>query len=294
MNIAIYGTQINKGFETSIFELFQKLKEFKAQIFVYQPFYQCLIDEIYYEPKVSGLFSSYEELITCSPNFLFSFGGDGTFLKTITFVRDSNIPIVGFNSGRLGFLADLSRGKIAQAIEMIFEKKFSIEKRSLIQLKTPTGLFGDTNYALNELTVHKKDSSSMITIHAYIDNVFLNSYWADGLIIATPTGSTAYSLSAGGPIIVPTLSCFIITPLAPHNLTVRPIVIADNTDITLKVEGRNVNYLISLDSRYEVFDSALEINIKKADFTINVLKMENENFFSTLRSKLMWGADKRN
>jgi NAD+ kinase len=294
MVVAIYGKKFNKGFEKYVFEIFQKLKEYAVKVLIYKPFYDYLVKETYYQPIVDDHFENYNQLPTSEINFFFSIGGDGTFLETIFFVRDSEIPVIGFNSGRLGFLADISKERISQALDDIFTENYTTEKRNLIQLVSPDNYFDGFNYALNEVTVHKKDSSSMINIHAYLDDKYLNTYWADGLIISTPTGSTAYSLSAGGPIVVPNTNNLIITPIAPHTLTVRPIVISDNNVVSLKIEGRNINYLLSLDSRFEVFDGSLEIKLKRATFSVNILKFKNHNYFSTLRNKLMWGMDKRN
>jgi NAD+ kinase len=225
---------------------------------------------------------------------MLSLGGDGTFLETLSFVRDSEIPVLGINTGRLGFLATVAKSEINDAVEALAEKRFSIEKRSLLSVSGPKGIFGEVNYGLNELTVLKKDTSSMITINAFINGDYLNSYFADGLIIATPTGSTAYSLSCGGPLIMPGSENFVITPIASHNLNVRPFVISDNNVITLKVEGRSPNYLVTLDSRSEVIESSTELTIKKADFYAHLIKLENQSFFTTMRNKLLWGLDKRN
>ena len=223
-----------------------------------------------------------------------SLGGDGTFLETLSFVRNSGIPVLGINTGRLGFLANVAKSEINVAIEALVNKKFTIEKRSMLSISAPSGIFGEVNYGLNEITVLKKDTSAMITIHAYINGEYLNSYFADGLIIATPTGSTAYSLSCGGPLVMPGSENFVITPIAPHNLNVRPLVISDNNIITLKVDARSPNYLVTLDSRSEILESSAELTIQKTDFSANLIKLENQNFFTTIRNKLLWGLDKRN
>ena len=225
---------------------------------------------------------------------MFSIGGDGTFLEAVSYVRDKGIPIVGVNTGRLGFLADISQDQISQAMNAIINKEFDVEERSLIKVETNSAQSIDFPYALNEMTCHKMDTSSMITIHTFIDGEFLNSYWADGLIVATPTGSTAYSLSAGGPILTPSSSNFIITPLAPHNLTVRPLVIPDKHVIKMVIEGRGVNYLATLDSHSHILPYNVEITLRKADFSVKVIKLKTHSYFSTLRNKLMWGADRRN
>ena len=240
-----------------------------------------------------NVFSSYEDLKD-QADFLISIGGDGTYLNTIALVRDSGIPIVGINTGTLGFLSNIPKDEIEFAIDEIIKGNYTLDKRTLLKLETDENLFGDLNYALNELTIHKQDSSSMITTQVYLNEVFLNSYWSDGLIIATPTGSTAYSLSCGGPIITPGSGNFIITPVAPHNLNVRPVVIPDDNTITVKVEGRNERFLISLDSRSETIDQSVKLKIRKQDFHVNLLRLNNQNFPSTLRNKLMWGLDKRN
>ncbi|MDP4206237.1 MAG: NAD kinase, partial [Bacteroidota bacterium] len=221
-------------------------------------------------------------------------GGDGTFLEAASLVHDTGLPIVGINSGRLGFLADISQSEIGFALEQILDGKYLIEERSLVEIIEPEGKFGNCNYALNEVTFHKMDSSSMITIHAYLNNVYLNTYWADGLIISTPTGSTAYSLSVGGPIVSPDSSIFILSPIASHNLTVRPFVIPDHNELMFEIEGRGEHFLTSLDSRSSVMTVNTRIRLRKADFKLRVIKLREHDFYSTLRNKLMWGADKRN
>lgn len=294
MKVALYGKRFGAGFSDSFQEMFQLFSENGVEVIIYQPFYDFLIREVNFKPPVIGHFTCYDQLDK-DVDMLFSVGGDGTFLDAVTMVRDSGIPMVGINSGRLGFMADIAQDDIPQALSDIFQGNYTLEERALLELATSVnGLFDEFNYALNEFTVHKKDSASMITIHTYLDDEYLNSYWADGLIIATPTGSTAYSLSVGGPILIPNTQNFILSPISPHNLTVRPIVVPDNQEITLRVEGRSSTYMGSLDSRSAVFDGSVELKIRKADFPINVIKLKSHQFFSTLRNKLMWGADKRN
>ncbi|MFA8433764.1 MAG: NAD kinase [Marinifilaceae bacterium] len=294
MKIALYGKQFSPGFSDSFQQMFELFAQYDAEVIIYHPFYDFLIREVNFKPPVKGFFSQYEDL-DASIDFMFSIGGDGTFLDAVTQVRDLDIPLVGINSGRLGFMADIARDEIPQALEDLFAGNYSLEERTLLQMSTSeNGLFGKFNCALNEFTVHKKDSASMITIHTYLDDEYLNSYWADGLIIATPTGSTAYSLSVGGPILIPNTQNFIISPISPHNLTVRPIVVPNHQEITLRVEGRSPQYLASLDSRSAVFDSSIELKIRKADFKVKVIKLKSHSFYSTLRNKLMWGVDKRN
>lgn len=225
-----------------------------------------------------------------------SIGGDGTILRAITFIKDLNIPIIGINTGRLGFLATVQENEIEHAINAILTQNYRISERTLLSVTTTTTTpeISTLNFALNEVTVSRKNTASMITIHTHLNNEYLTSYWSDGLIIATPTGSTGYSLSCGGPVITPNTSSFVITPIAPHNLSARPLVIEDATTITLKVDGRENFHLISLDSRIATLPNGTEITIKKAPFTIKLLEFKNESFFNTLRKKLLWGADKRN
>jgi NAD+ kinase len=221
-------------------------------------------------------------------------GGDGTFIETVGYIRDSQVPIIGINTGRLGFLANISRDQIESSLDMIRNKKYEYQLRSLLRIKTEENLFGDDNFALNEVTFHKKDTSSMITVHASLDNKYLNSYWADGLIVSTPTGSTAYSLSCGGPIVTPGCKVHILTPIAPHNLNVRPMVVPDHLPIKLSLEGRERKYLISLDGKSMNIRKGEEVLIEKAEFMINVIKFEENNFLDTIRNKMLWGKDKRN
>ncbi|MGQ1908568.1 NAD kinase [Marinifilum sp. RC60d5] len=294
MKIALFGKLFNENFTDSFKMMFEVFTKHNVEIFIYEPLYDFLIREINFKPPVGGYFSGYEDLDK-DVKYVFSIGGDGTFLDAVRVVRDSGIPIVGINSGRLGFMADIAQDEIPQALADIIAGEFTIEERSLLQLETSkNGLFEEFNYALNEFTVHKTDSASMITIHTYLNNEYLNSYWADGLIISTPTGSTAYSLSAGGPILIPNTQNFVISPISPHNLTVRPIVVPNHHEITLRVEGRSKAYMASLDSRSCTFDSSIELKIKRANFQIKVLKLKTHSFYGTLRNKLMWGVDKRN
>jgi NAD+ kinase len=292
MKIAIYGRSTSDNTSEYIQLLFQKLNEYKAEIQVYLPFYNHVKQKLEIFGNIRN-FSSHKDLDPATDAML-SLGGDGTFLETLMFVRDSAIPVLGINTGRLGFLANVAKSEIRAAMEALGEKKYSIEKRSLLSVTAPVGLFGEVNYGLNELTIMKKDTSAMIVIHAYINGDYLNSYFADGLIVATPTGSTAYSLSCGGPLVMPDSGNFIITPIAPHNLNVRPLVLSDTNVITLKVEGRSSSYLVTLDSRNQVLETSVEVTIKKAPFTANIIKLENQDFFTTIRNKLLWGLDKRN
>ena len=303
MKIAIYGKQFGNSNLIYIQRLFRKLEDVKATLLIYKPFFDFLNSKIKFNNPFS-VFTKYEE-INQKADFLFSVGGDGTLLDTITLIRDSGIPVMGINTGRLGFLSGISKEEIEPAIDEIVKGNFSLDKRTLLRLETKNNLFGNLNYALNEITVQKKQPSSMITIQASMNEEYLNSYWADGLIIATPTGSTAYSLSCGGPVITPDSENFIITPIAPHNFNIRPIIIPDTNVIKLKIGGKSAEYadpqgsvlihcLVSLDSRSETIDPSVELTIRKEDFKINLLRLHNQNFLSTLRNKLMWGLDKRN
>ena len=289
--IAIYARTTNENITQDVRKLLLRIVGTGMGIVIYEPYYRFLKQKLDLGKDIQT-FKNHKELIK-KAKYLISLGGDGTLLQTIRLVRDSGIPVLGVNTGRLGFLANASREDIDQVLDALVTKKFKLDKRALLRLETKSGLFGDENFALNEFTIVKKDPT-MMTIHAYIDGQFLNSYWADGLIVSTPTGSTAYSLSCGGPIVVPDAKNFIITPIAPHNLNVRPIVIADNETLTLKIEGRSNTYLVSLDSRSETVDPTVEFTIRKEDFYINLIRFEDHNFFNTIRGKLMWGMDKRN
>lgn len=223
-----------------------------------------------------------------------SIGGDGTFLKTVSYIRNSGVPILGINTGRLGFLATIGDELFEDALELVRQKRYDFQKRSLLRVETERSIYGTDNVAMNEVTLLKKDTSSMITVDTFLDDKYLNSYWADGLIVATPTGSTAYNLSCGGPIVTPGCQVHIITPIAPHNLNVRPVVVPDNMAIRLRIEGRERNYLISLDGNAKSIKQNEEVLIRKAEYMINVIKLEDTNFLDTIRNKMSWGKDQRN
>ncbi|MFO8086352.1 MAG: NAD kinase, partial [Bacteroidales bacterium] len=239
------------------------------------------------------VFSTHME-IRDHANVLISIGGDGTLLNSITLVRDADIPILGLNFGRLGFLSSISRENIIAATEDLLTQRYDIEERTLIRASTKSNVFGDLNFALNDLTIHKHSSHTLIVVDVYVNNQLLNSYWADGLIVSTPTGSTGYSLSCNGPIITPDAENFVITPIATHNLTVRPIVLPDSSIITVKLRGREASYTAALDSRVAEVSVDEVFTVQKEAFTIKLIKMQEENFFNTLRSKLNWGLDNRN
>ena len=269
-----------------------RLESENVSLLVYEDYLSFLNKKIKFE-KPPEVFDSYETLKD-NADFLFSIGGDGTLLGSVTLIRDSNIPILGINTGRLGFISSISTDQIESAINDVLNNNFEIKRRTLLCLETENNLFGKVNFALNEVAIVKKDTSSMIRIDAFLNDEFLNSYWADGLVIATPTGSTGYSLSCGGPIIIPGTDNVIITPIAPHNLNVRPIVLSDEDIIKLKVADKDQLALVSLDSRFRAFDSSISLIIKKADFKIKLVEPQSHSFISTIRSKLMWGVDKRN
>ncbi len=293
MRAAVFGKNFNEDFKIALRNFFEILKKNNVEIDIYEPYFRFISANCTDIPAVHSMFDK-PFTDDNKPDIVFSIGGDGTFLDAVSFVRDKEIPIVGINSGRLGFLANISKKEIPGALKAVFDNRFSLEERTLLEVKTDKQYFKDFNFALNEVTVLKRDSGSMITIKVYVNGEYLNTYWADGLILATPTGSTAYSLSLGGPIVVPGSSNFILTPIAPHNLTVRPIVLPDNYDITIKVSGRAENYLLSIDSQSVVVEKNTKICIKAASFKVKTVRIENNTFFNNIRDKLMWGFDKRN
>jgi NAD+ kinase len=293
MKIAFYGQTINPDFVEELLQLFNLLRTKQVECYVYRPFFEYMQQDCGILPGISGLFENSNDL----PNdvsYMFSLGGDGTFLKSFLLAKKGSIPLVGINTGRLGFLSDISREEIESAIDDIIEGNILIDERTALELEIVSEKQTELQYALNEITVTKLDSSSMINIHTYINDEFLNTYWADGLIVATPTGSTAYTLSVGGPILTPDSENIVISPIAPHNLTVRPVVVPDNHSITLHVEGRGLHYLASIDSKSEPIYFTEYLKIRKAPFKVKTIRLKGHSFFSTLRNKLMWGADKRN
>ena len=291
MTIAIFGSPYPEHFSKYIQHLIKKLETEYINLIVEEEFSIFLENNIRFNKRIST-FNSYETLKN-KADFLLSIGGDGTLLKAVTYVRESEIPIMGINTGRLGFISSISADQIDDAITDILKGNYKINERTLLDLTSDKNLFKEKNFALNEVAVSKKDTSSMIRIDAYVDDEFLNTYWADGLVVSTPTGSTGYSLSCGGPIIMPGTNNIIITPNAPHNLNVRPIVIDDNSVVKLKVEDRDQLALVSLDSRSRAFDSETELIIKKADFKVRLVQPQNNSLIKTIRHKLMWGLDKR-
>lgn len=293
MKVAVFGTTVSESFVPVLKEFFGFLKKNNIEVQIFEPFYSHLVNDLKTDPYSSGFFYSYHDFDnTC--DFIFSVGGDGTFLQSVLNIRNFDIPVIGVNSGRMGFLADISENQVVNALTGIFNGNYTLIERSMLEVEFSGMENLDFNFALNEMTVLKTDTSSMLNIYAYLDKELLNNYWADGLIISTPTGSTAYSLSVGGPILTPDSENFVITPLAPHNLTVRPLVVPDNYEIKLKVEGRGINFLTSLDSHSIAVDLATIITVKKAKFKLKTLQLPDQTFFRTLRNKLMWGIDARN
>lgn len=293
MKVAVFGTTVQTEFLPVLRQFFRFLADNRVEVEMFRPFYEYLSTEMKFAPKVDYFFDSHLDF-NGSVDCLFSIGGDGTFLQSFLNTRNYHIPLVGVNTGRLGFLADISQEYVIDALTDILEGRYCIIERTLLEVELKGAPDFEFNYALNEVTVLKTDTSSMINIHARINGEFLNSFWADGLIIATPTGSTAYSLSVGGPILSPDSENFVINAIAPHNLTVRPIVVPDQSVLELKVEGRGSQFLTSLDSRSAIVDLSTTICVKKAGFKLKTLHLHDQTFYQTLRNKMMWGIDKRN
>ena len=294
MKVGIYGQFYHKDSGEYIIYLLENLHHFGVEIHIEKKFHTIFSSKVAVT-KTYKTFESYDDLDD-SFDLFFSIGGDGTILRTITLVQDLNIPILGINTGRLGFLATIQKEEIKDAISKIIGKEFTVIERSVLAIETSpvNENIVAMNFALNEVTVARKDTTSMITVKTHLNDEYLNSYWADGLIVATPTGSTGYSLSCGGPVITPNNDSFVLTPIAPHNLNARPLVIPDHTTIQLEVSGREDKHLISLDSRIATVDINSIITIKKAPFTVKLVELEGQSFLKTLRKKLLWGEDKRN
>jgi NAD+ kinase len=289
---AIYGREFGEEHNKRIIEFFEFLDSKGAKYSVYEPFAKFLQNRIGLSNQITTY--SKEDFNASEFEIMLSIGGDGTMLDTTTFIKNSKLPILGLNTGRLGFLSSINLEHMEEAIDQILKGAYMIDTRSVLKAVTEENHFGNENFALNELTIHKKDTQSMIAVQVYVDGKYLNTYWSDGLIIATPTGSTAYSLSCGGPIILPSSANFIITPVATHNLTVRPVLISDQSVITLKMDGRNSNFLMSMDSRSTTINEDCVITVMKNDFEINLVRLKSHSFLKTLRHKLHWGYDRRN
>lgn len=292
MKIAINSRPLLAEHYLFIKNLYFFLIEKKVELQVSPIFYKWLEDNKLTVDNVE-IFHSFDDL-DADNKYVISIGGDGTFLETVTYVGTKEIPILGINAGRLGFLATVSLENISKALEDLLLGEMQIEQRTIISLESNKDLFNGVNFAVNEFAILKKDTSSMIVVDAYLNGKHLNSYWSDGLIISTPTGSTGYSLSCGGPLLMPQVSAFIISPVSPHNLNVRPLVVPDNCELTFKIEDRQKKFLVALDSRSKPVDPNVELKVKKANFKLNLLAFEGADFLSTLRKKLLWGLDSRN
>ena len=293
MRLAIYGKVYKKEYQKQLQAVFDYLSQKEIVFFVEETFLiQCKQAEL--RIKQSDTFDNYHTLKKLKADYVISIGGDGTILDVLTYVLDLQIPVLGINTGRLGFLASVDMQSAIKAIDNLEKGHYQLDNRLVLQLESDVRLFEGVQYALNDFVIHKKDTSSMIIIHSYINGEFLNSYWSDGLIISTPTGSTGYSLSCGGPIMYPNSSSFVVTPIAPHNLNVRPIIVSDENVLSFEIEGRATSYLISLDSRSETVSNNAQLAIKKAPFTFNLVRFNDDNYLDTLRNKLMWGVDNRN
>lgn len=293
MQVAVYSQVLKEKDLGAIQELFDVLQDLGIAVYIFAPYFEKLNGVIQFKRNV-GSFESFLDFKLRKFDFVITLGGDGTILGATTVIRNSEVPIMGINLGRLGFLATIEKPKIKEAIHLMVNGRYEIEDRTLLHLESNEPLFNDIPYALNDFTLLKRDTSSMITIHIFINGAFLNTYWADGIIVATPTGSTGYSLSCGGPIIFPNSGNFVITPVAPHNLNIRPIVISDDSVVSFQVEGRAENFLCTLDSRFARISAAHQLAVRKEDFTIKLVRLNDVGFVETMRSKLAWGADKRN
>ena len=288
--IALFGKTIAPENGEYMRQLFKKLADNQVEIVVYQLFADIVAAYIPVGVQFT-VFHSHEDL---KADLLFSIGGDGTILDTVPFVLNSGIPVVGINMGRLGFLSSISKNEIDMAVNSVLTGDYTVEQRTLLELVSPEKVFDDVKYALNELNVIRNPEHSLLAIKVFVDDIYLNTYWGDGILLATPTGSTAYSLSAGGPIIAPNAKNFVITPIATHNLTVRPVVIPDDSTIRIQVEGREKKFVFSMDSRSCTLDTSVQLEVRKAGFCLNLVRMRGEDFFGTIRNKLMWGKDNRN
>ncbi len=292
MLVGLYNRTFDEQDVPFLQNIFELLEQNKMQLVIYKEFYDRLAGRITFAQQ-PRLFTSKRDL-PANTDMLFSLGGDGTMLDAVCFVGNSNIPLIGVNLGRLGFLAAIPEEEVGNAIQSLVRGSYTLEKRTLLHLDSSLPLFNGSPFALNEFTIHRQDSSSMIKIHTYLNGEFLNTYWADGLIVATPTGSTGYSLSCGGPVVFPQTSSFVITPVAPHNLNTRPIVVPDDNVISFEIEGRAEQFLCTLDSRTEIIKSSVQLAVKKENFMVSLVRPDEHNFLNTIRQKLYWGIDKRN
>lgn len=291
MKIGIHGKEFNRQLIPMMENILMCLKQHQAELYISTKFEKFLKAPVFkkFRWKTYKPGESLKKL-----DLFLSIGGDGTLLDSVTHIGNCETPILGINTGRLGFLATINKEDVENALTKVFKGAYTLDKRAVLRLDSNKKLFGKLNFALNDFTLVKKDSSSMITVHTYIDGELLNSYWADGIIVSTPTGSTGYALSCGGPLVFPRSGNFVITPVSPHNLTVRPIVVADSSEISFEVEGRSKKFLISLDSRIAVVDKTIKLKVCKENFKVNLILLEGQHYFKTLRQKLNWGLDIRN
>ncbi len=293
MRVCLYSKILTQSHLPFVEDCIKALMEEGVFLLASPVVYEFLIANKLLDPEIVYV-EDYEDFKQHKVDILMTLGGDGTVLNAVTFVRDSNVPILGVNLGRLGFLTTTNSGKIKSIIKQLDRKMYHIEERSLLYLESNLPIFADMRFALNDFTILKRDTSSMIVLHTYVNGEFLNSYWADGVIVSTPTGSTGYNLSCGGPIVFPTSKSFVLTPVAPHNLNVRPLVISDDAVISFEVEGRSENFLCTLDSRYESIHAGYQLAIRKCDFSIRLIQLSDRSFLHNMREKLKWGDDSRN
>ena len=292
MKVAIYSRVMDDEQKQDLQLFFDELGKQKLQPVIFHQFFEQIKKSISLPADVE-IFHASEE-ITAEIQAIISLGGDGTLLDTVTLVRGYDVPIMGINFGRLGFLASIGRDEVQAAIKSLVSHSFVVDKRTMIHLDSNLPLFGNTPYGLNEFAIHKQDIAPMIKIYTYLNGEFLNTYWADGLIVATPTGSTGYSLSCNGPVVFPDSGSFVITPVAPHNLNVRPIVVPDDNIISFAIESRSEQVICALDSRREIVNKDVQLAVKRESFSLSLIRLSENNFLQTLRNKLTWGLDKRN
>src|SRR3954470_13508856 len=290
MKVAIYSRGLDIHLKAQLIILLRELQKYNIEILLLDV---LASDNLSIDTKGISVFSNSSEL-DASIDFLISLGGDGTMLDSVVLVSDKNIPILGINFGRLGFLASIGKEELTVAVDALVNGTYVVDKRILIHLDSDLPLFGDAPFALNEFGIHKRDTSPMIKVHTYLNGEFLNSYWADGLVVSTPTGSTGYSMSCNGPIVFPDSASFCITPVAPHNLNIRPIIVPDNNIVSFEIEGRSDQFICTLDARKEIVGKNIQLAVKKENFTVSLIRLNENSFLSTLRSKLTWGLDKRN
>jgi NAD+ kinase len=293
MQVVVFGKQFKDKDLPQIQEVFDVLHQEGITTYIYTPYLRDIESKVKF-PAPYAAFDEYRDFSSHRIDFVIVLGGDGTMLAAVTLVRDAGVPMLGINLGRMGFLASIEKSLIRESIQKLRRGQYSIDERAMLYLESQPSLFGDIPFALNDCTLLKRDTSSMITIHTFLNGDYLNSYWADGIIIATPTGSTGYSLSCGGPVIFPDSGNFVLTPVAPHNLNVRPIVLSDESVISFEIEGRGDNFICTLDSRFELIGAHHQIAVRKNDFSVRLVQLEDITFLQTIRNKLAWGADIRN